>query len=215
MTRGEVGATFAGEGAQQPAHASAGNAGNALFLQMPYSTQDFRDEIRRVKRKRRVIAVLCTIVALLVATAIAVAVAFGIPGSVRVVDTDKLAPSVEKGQVIVLQKTDRPEEGDAVAYRDASGSEHFARVLATEGAWVNIAGDGSIVLSEVSLEGTAPAGVVADGQSIILSRQVPPGACFVLPGEISDPTETLSALEAPVLYEDVVGRIAYRIWPLF
>lgn len=181
---------------------------------IPYSPEAFRQEIRRVKRKRRIVVVLCVLLAILVACVITAVVVFKVPGSLRTVSNDNMAPAVSQGQTVLTQEVTVPVAGDVAIYHDASGATGITRIIAEPGSWVNIASDGKVVVSPSSLEGDPERGTTEDGAVIIASRQVPDSACFVMADSESD---ALTALYNPDNYVDVSridGRVLCRIWPI-
>lgn len=215
VSNAAAGAAAAVAPAAPAATAGATNASPAELEAIPYSPQDFRDEIRRVRRKRKVVTVLLVILALLVALALVAVVVFKIPGSLHTVTSSGLAPTISQGQIVRTEDIDAPTVGDIVVYAGASGSEEFGRVIAVAGDWANVSSDGSIVVSEVSLEGSMSPDVVNAGESIIASRQVPEGACFVKTQDSLDALELLNSFDSPVSYSSIIGRVSHRVWPLF
>lgn len=202
-------------GVEGPAWADGEGAHGVSAKRMPYTTMEFRAEIARVKRKRCVVATLCAIAAVLVALIVAIVLVFRVPQSLREVTTSEMDPALSKGQVVMTERVEAPSSGDVVVYRGASGDERFGRVLAVSGEWVNISSDGSIVISEVSLEGSESSEVVKAGQRIVVSRQVPSASCFVVTDKAVGSDDLIVALDSPVGYRSIVGRVAYRIWPPF
>lgn len=197
------------------AWADGEGAHGASAKRMPYTTMEFRAEIARVKRKRRVVATLCALAVVLVALVVAIVLVFRVPQSLREVTTSDMDPALSKGQVVMTQRVETPSSGDVVVYRGESGEERFGRVLAVSGEWANISSDGSVVISEVSLEGSESSEVVKAGQRIVVSRQVPNASCFVVTDKAVGSDDLIAALDNPVSYRSIVGRVAYRIWPPF
>lgn len=189
-------------------------AAGARIESLPFSAGDYRAEIARMKRKRRIVAILCVILALLVGLIVAAVLVFKLPGSLHVVNTSNMEPALSEGQLVITQEIDEPNSGDVIIYRDDSGTEQFARVLALAGEWVSISSDRSVTVSEVSLEGSTSPEVVKAGQSIVSSRQVPSGSCFVISDAAVNSTAQLAGVYTPIPYSSIVGRAAYRVWPL-
>ena len=183
--------------------------------QMPYSATEFRAEIARVKRKRRTVATLCAIVVALAAIVVVLALVFGVPQSLHTVTTSDMGPALSEGQVVITQRIDAPNNGDIVIYRDDSGKERFGRVLAVAGEWANLSSDGSVVISDVTLEGSESSEVVKEGQKIVVSRQVPNASCFIVSDRVMEFDDLIAAFDNPVGYRSVVGRVTHRVWPPF
>ena len=183
--------------------------------QMPYSTTEFRTEIARVKRKRRVVATLCAVAVALIALIVVLALAFGIPQSLHTVTTSDMNPALSEGQVVITQRINAPDHGDIVIYRDGSGKEQFGRVLAVAGEWANLSSDGSVVISDVTLEGSESSEVVKAGSKIVISQQVPNASCFIVTDKAMESDDLIASFDNPVGYRSIIGRVTHRAWPLF
>lgn len=182
---------------------------------LPFKASDYRREIKRVKRRRRRRVVLGIILALLVAAAVVAVVVFKVPGSLHVVHGDDMKPILADGQVVLTQEVSQPGTNDVIVYRTASGAERVERVVAQAGDWVNVASDGTVVISAMSLEGNSAAGIINGKATITSSRQVPVGYCFVLGDAIESAPEGFSASDNFVALEDILGKATYKIWPIF
>ena len=187
---------------------------DVAHVSFPYSADEYRDEIKRVKRNHHIIAVLLVLLALLVAAVVAAVVVLRIPGSLYTANSDAMAPVIVKGQTVITQQAGIPSSGDVVVYRDSSGAVQFARVVAVAGEWVNVSSDDKIAVSNAALEGSTAEGVAENGSSIIASRQVPRGSCFVMTDADSDPLDALYQADSFVAYDKVLGRAWFRVWPI-
>lgn len=167
-----------------------------------------------MKRKRRLVGVVCAVVVLLVAALLVAVLVFKVPGAPYTVDSDDMWPALERGQTVLVQDLPAPARNDIVAYRASGGSVKTGRVAAVAGEWVNVASDGSVVASQEALEGNSSAGLVNGEASVIASRQVPEGACFVMPDNGADAIDALYQTDSYVSYSQILGRVALRIWPL-
>ena len=187
---------------------------NPVRAQSPYSPDDFRKEIRRIKRNRRIAVVLGVVLALLVVAALVAVLVFKLPGSLHVVETGSMAPALSKGQTVLVQGAGKPASGTVIAYRGVDGSVQMKRVIAVAGEWANVASDGAVVVSATPLEGNSATGVLNDDATIIASRQVPDGACFVMADEGENAIEALYQTENYVSNSQVLGQVTYRVWPI-
>ena len=181
---------------------------------LAYSADDFRREIRRLRRKRVVGVVVGAIVAVLVVLVVIGVVVFRLPSSLQAVASDDMTPVLMKGQVVLTQEASKPAAGDVVAYRDASGSVAFKRVVAVSGEWVNVSSDGKVVVSDAALDSGSDVGALEGDSSIIATRQVPNDACFVMADTDSSAIEALYNTDLYVSYNKIIGRATQRVWPL-
>ena len=186
----------------------------AAHQPLPYSPEDFRREINRVKRKNRVLVVVGIIAALVIALVIVGVVVFKMPGSLQTVSADGMEPVLSKGQVVLTEEVKSPATGDVIAYRASDGSVQMKRVVAVAGDWVNVASDGTVLVSEVPLEGNSAAGLINGDASVIASRQVPERSCFVMADNDKDAVQALYQDDAYIAYGKLLGRVIQRLWPI-
>ena len=188
--------------------------GAASHEPLPYGPDDFRREIKRVKRKRRIIAVICVLAALVVAAVIVAVAVLKVPSSLVTVDSDAMQPVLERGQVAYVQQVDSPADDDVVVYRDTDGTTQFKRVIAKDGEWVNITSDGKALVSTVTMEGASAEGIDDGDAAIVASRQVPDNSCFVIADSETSALEALYQSENYIANNQIVGKITYRAWPI-
>ena len=199
--RDELGREGFGQG-QPDAHAA-----------MPYSTDDFRKEIKRVKRNRVLIVVLSIVLVVVAVLAIVSVAVLKMPGSLYTVNSDNMAPVLTRGQVALTEDVGTPSAGDVIVFKDAQGTEQVKRVVAVGGDWVNVASDGSVAISATPLDANA-SGALADNATVIASRQVPNNSCFVLADTDANAVEALYQTANYVSYGKIRGRVYFRVWPI-
>lgn len=185
-----------------------------LHKPLAYSSEDFRREIKRLKRKRVASVVIGVIAALLVVLVVVAVAVFKMPSSLQTVNSDDMTPVLMKGQVALTQEADFPVAGDVIAFRSANGPVLFKRVVAVSNEWVNVSSDGAIAVSDVALEGDAASNAIGDGDTIIATRQVPDGACFVMADTETSAIEALYNTDNYISDNQIIGRAAYRVWPI-
>ena len=181
---------------------------------LPFSADDYRREIKRVKRSRRRKVLLCVLLALLVAGAVFVVAVLKVPGSFHVVHGDAMKSILSDGQVVLAQKVSAPAEKDVVVYRSSDGSEQVGRVVAIAGGWVNLASDGTIVISSMMLEGNSAAGLINGDAVIVDSRQVPAGYCFIVGDNAGGMQGSLDSSANFVAKSNILGKVTYKVWPI-
>lgn len=197
----------------QTAQATAAVAGAESHIPsttIGYTSEDFRREIQRVKRKRRIVAIVCIVVVLAIAAGIAALVSI-VPNSLQTVTSNDMAPVLERGQTVLMERTSTPSQDDIVFYNDGNGEVQVRRVVATSGAWANVASDGTLAVSD-----TPPQDADSDQKSdaAIALRQVPEGSCFVMTDSESSAIEALYQAENYIPNDKIIGRATFKVWPL-
>ena len=171
-----------------------------------FTTADLRKELKRSKRNRawkRFGIVLGVIVALIAAAAVAVVVFC----SVNPVNSDAMAPTLQNGQLVVSSKDASLSKGDVFAYRDGD-KVVFGRVVAEPGSWINIMKDGTLFVTESSLDASS------SNSKVKIARQVPSDSYYVF-GDAEDATISgLANSEDFVTTDQVIGKSLFKVWPI-
>ena len=204
---------------EQPSGVTSANVKSAAQPQLagptplPYTQQEFRAEIARVKRARVAKRVAGGVIAALVVAAIGLAIALGLPEHFAFIESGEMAPTLEKGQVAFVQRGAKPVVADVIAYRAADGRTHVKRVIATSGEWVNVASNGQLTVSTAELAvGTM---LESEGElaSIVASVQVPDQRLFVIGDAEVGSAGLLQDGDNYITDQQVIGKAVYRIWP--
>ncbi len=169
-----------------------------------------RQRLRRGQQFRRILG--NTVAILLVVAAVAVLlVTLFLP--VLQVSGTSMEPTLEDGDVIVLVKTSDFETGDLCAVR-VSGNVLLKRMIAGPGDWVNIDSEGNVYVNGQLLDEP----YVTDKALGITDReypyQVPDNSIFVMGDHRSVSVDSRSSEVGCIPYEQVIGRVILRIWPL-
>lgn len=175
--------------------------------------EQMENELKRVKYKRRYRSVLrSTVYALITVAAVAVLVAtLWMP--VLQIYGASMTPTLEAGEIILSLKTGDFQAGDIVAFY-YNNKILVKRVIAGPGQWVNITEDGSVYVNDVLLN-EPYIGEKAFGEcDIELPYQVPDERYFVMGDHRETSVDSRSTAVGCVAQEYIVGRIAFRVWPL-
>ncbi len=175
--------------------------------------EQMENELKRVKYKRRYRSVLrSTVYALITVAAVAVLVAtLWMP--VLQIYGASMTPTLEAGEIILSLKTGDFQAGDIVAFY-YSNKILVKRVIAGPGQWVNITEDGSVYVNDVLLNEPYISEKAFGECDIELPYQVPDERYFVMGDHRETSVDSRSTAVGCVAQEYIVGRIAFRVWPL-
>lgn len=175
--------------------------------------EQMENELKRVKYKRRYRSVLrSTVYALITVAAVAVLVAtLWMP--VLQIYGASMTPTLEAGEIILSLKTGDFQAGDIVAFY-YNNKILVKRVIAGPGQWVNITEDGSVYVNDVLLNEPYISEKAFGECDIELPYQVPDERYFVMGDHRETSVDSRSTAVGCVAQEYIVGRIAFRVWPL-
>ena len=170
-------------------------------------------EIKRAQYRRRYRTVLkSTIYALVTVAAVAVLVATLWLPVMQTYGTS-MSPTLLNGEIIFSVKTKHLEQGDIIAFY-YNNKVLVKRVIAGPGDWVNIDEDGTVYVNNQMLDEPYITEKSLGNADIDLPYQVPDGKYFVLGDQRATSADSRHTAVGCVAIEQVVGRIAFRVWPL-
>ena len=124
-----------------------------------------------------------------------------------------MSPTLEEGDIILSLKTGQFAPGDIVAFY-YNNKILIKRVIAGPGQWVNITEDGSVYVDDRLLEEPYLHEKALGECDIELPYQVPDERYFVMGDHRATSVDSRSTAVGCVAEEHIVGRIAFRVWPL-
>ncbi len=170
-------------------------------------------ELKRVKYKRRYSSVLrSTVYALITVAAVAVLVAtLWMP--VLQIYGSSMTPTLEAGEIILSLKTHDLKTGDIIAFY-YNNKILIKRVIAGPGEWVDIKEDGAVYVNDRPLHEPYLSEQAFGECDIEMPYQVPDERFFVMGDHRATSVDSRSTAVGCVAEEYIVGRIAFRVWPL-
>ena len=170
-------------------------------------------ELKRETYRRRYNRVLrSTIYTLITVAAVAVLVATLFLPVLRIYG-NSMTPTMTDGDIVVSVKGGSFARGDIIAFW-LNNKILVKRVIGLPGEWVDIDGDGNVSVNGEPLDEPYLTEKALGECDIELPYQVPDGRLFVMGDHRSTSSDSRSGVVGCVAEEQIVGKLAFRVWPL-
>ena len=190
-----------------------GKNGHMITSGVPPSEKQLEVELARVRYQQRYRTVLrSTICTLIVVAAVAVLVAT-IWMPVLQIYGSSMTPTLSEGDIVVCFKTSDIKRGDLVAFY-LGNKLLVKRCVALPGQTVDIDGDGNVTLDGVPLDEPYVTEKSLGDCNIELPYQVPDNRYFCMGDHRKTSVDSRNTAVGCVTEEQIVGKIAFRVWPL-
>jgi signal peptidase I len=166
--------------------------------------EEYREKYRRVLRS--------TVYLLIVAAAVAILVVTLWMPVLQVYGTS-MTPTLEDGNIVVLQKGSDYQTGDVIAFY-YNNKILIKRVIASSGDWVDIADDGTVSVNGQVLDEPYVSEKALGECDLEFPYQIPDERVFVLGDHRSVSVDSRSSQIGCVSQEQIVGRLLFRVWPI-
>lgn len=177
------------------------------------SVEQLTAELRREKYKRSYRRVLrSTVYTLVVVAAIAVLVATIWMPVLRIYGAS-MTPTLNEGDIVVSLKGGDFQRGDLVAFY-VGNKILVKRCIAGPGQWVDIDSSGNVSVDGEPLEEPYLTEKALGDCDLELPYQVPDNRYFCMGDLRSTSVDSRSSVIGCVSEEQIVGKIAFRVWPL-
>ena len=174
---------------------------------------ELQAELNRVRYRFRFASVLkSTIYTLVVVAAFAVLVAtLWMP--VLQIYGSSMTPTLDEGQIVLSLKGADFEQGDLVAFY-IGNKILVKRVIAKPADVVSIADDGTVSVNGIVLDEPYVSGKALGECDLEFPYQVPESRYFLMGDHREASIDSRSSAVGCIAEEQVVGKIAFRVWPL-
>ena len=177
------------------------------------SREEIAEEKERLKQQKRFRkSLFSTVGFLVVVAAAAVLISVWVLPVVQV-SGSSMEPTLEDGEILILHKTDDFETGDLIAFYYQSRIL-LKRVIGTAGDYIDIDAQGNVSVNGVRIEEPYVTERSLEECDIRLPYQVPDGRVFVMGDHRSVSIDSRTREVGCVAQEQMVGKVAFRIWPL-
>lgn len=177
------------------------------------TVDEMQTELKRIRYRRKYVSVIrSTLYTLITVSAIAVLVAMlWLP--VLQIHGNSMTPTVNDEDIIVSLKGDSFEVGDVIAFY-YNNKILVKRVIACPGDWVDIDANGNVYVNSILLDEPYVSEKALGECNITLPYQVPAAKYFVMGDHRSVSVDSRNTAVGCVADEQIVGKIAFRVWPL-
>lgn len=177
------------------------------------SREAVAEEKKRLRHRNRFCRSLFnTIGFLIVVAAVSVLISARFLPVVQV-SGSSMEPTLRDGEILILQKTDDFETGDLIAFYYQSRIL-LKRVIGTAGDYIDIDAQGNVSVNGIRLDEPYVTERSLEECDIRLPYQVPDGRVFVMGDHRSVSIDSRTREVGCVAQEQMVGKVAFRIWPL-
>lgn len=153
-----------------------------------------------------------TVYALITVAAIAVLVATLLLPVLQI-HGSSMAPTISDGELVISIKGANYDKQDVIAFY-YNNKILVKRVIAKSGEWVNIDEYGNVTVNGELIDEPYLYDKALGESDIELPYQVPEGRVFVMGDHRSVSVDSRNTAVGCVAEEQVVGKLAFRIWPL-
>lgn len=175
--------------------------------------EELQQELHREQYKRRFRRVLkSTVDALIVVAAVAAIIATLVFPVLEIAGTS-MEPNLNDGDIVVLAKTDKLEQGDLCAFY-YSNKILIKRVIAVPGDYLWIEPDGTVFVNGTELDEPYVQDKSLGECDVEFPYQVPESAYFMMGDHRETSIDSRSSVIGCIAADQTIGKILCIVWPL-
>ena len=129
------------------------------------------------------------------------------------IEGTSMEPTLVNGDIVVLTKTTALDRGDICGF-SWNNKILIKRVIGIPGDWIEIDTDGTVYLNGKKLDEPYAEQIAFGECDLEFPFQVPQESYFVLGDMRESSIDSRNTLVGCVEYEQIIGKIFFRIWPL-
>ena len=169
-----------------------------------------RKRIRRASYYRQSLRGTISVLVVVAAVAVLIATLF-LP--ILQISGDSMSPTLEHDDIVVLLKTNDFDRGDLIGFY-YQGKILLKRVIALPEDTVVIDADGNVYVNQLLLEEPYITDKGLGDCDLEFPYKVPGTGYFVMGDRRSNSVDSRNSVIGAVSREDIIGRVAVRVWPL-
>ncbi len=126
---------------------------------------------------------------------------------------NSMSPLLQKDQMVVAVHTNDLKKGDIIAFA-YNKQILLKRIVASAGDWVNIDGNGNVYVNNAAISEPYVTEKCLGSGDVAFPFRVPENRWFVLGDRRSVLSDSRSELIGTIAQDQIVGKIAARLWPI-
>lgn len=177
------------------------------------SMDQISEERQRIRHKAAFKKALAgTVSVLLIVAAVAVLIST-LVFPVLQITGNSMEPCLYSDDIIVLLKTNKFRTGDICSFT-WNNRTLVKRVIATAGDWIEIDKDGTVYVNGNEMEEPYVMEKSLGECDLTFPYQVPENSVFLMGDHRDSSVDSRSSVIGSVPYDQIVGKVLFRIWPL-